>query len=47
MAVTDHNTGKWIGKLKLAYAEMKREVDAGTPPTGFRERAAMICRSTT
>ena len=37
VAVTDHNTGEWIDKLKTAYAEMKREADAGTPPGGFRE----------
>ena len=37
VAVTDHNTGEWIDKLKAAYAEMKREADAGTPPAGFRE----------
>ncbi|MFN3359766.1 MAG: PHP domain-containing protein, partial [Pseudomonas sp.] len=37
VAVTDHNTGEWIDKLKVAYAEMKREADAGTPPDGFRE----------
>lgn len=37
VAVTDHNTGEWIDKLKAAYAQMKREADAGTPPDGFRE----------
>src|SRR5690606_29672890 len=37
VAVTDHNTGEWIDRLKAAYAEMKREADAGTPPDGFRE----------
>ncbi|HDV4112533.1 chromosome segregation protein SMC [Pseudomonas aeruginosa] len=37
VAVTDHNTGEWIDKLKAAYAEMKHEADAGTPPPGFRE----------
>jgi len=37
VAVTDHNTGDWIDRLKAAYAEMKREADAGTPPGGFRE----------
>lgn len=37
VAVTDHNTGEWIDKLKAVYAEMKREADAGTPPAGFRE----------
>ncbi len=37
VAVTDHNTGEWIDKLKAAYAEMKHKADAGAPPTGFRE----------
>lgn len=37
VAVTDHNTGDWIDKLKTTYAEMKCEADAGTPPDGFRE----------
>lgn len=37
VAVTDHNTGDWIDKLKAAYAEMKGEADAGTPRAGFRE----------
>ncbi len=37
VAVTDHNTGEWIDTLKVAYAEMKREADAGAPPAGFRE----------
>lgn len=37
VAVTDHNTGEWIDSLKVAYAQMKREADAGTPPGGFRE----------
>ena len=37
VAVTDHNTGAWIDTLKVAYAEMEREADAGTPPAGFRQ----------
>ena len=37
VAVTDHNTGAWIDKLKAAYEDMKREADAGILPTGFRE----------
>ncbi len=37
VAVTDHNTGEWIDTLKAAYAEMKREADAGAPPAGFHE----------
>lgn len=37
VAVTDHNTGEWIDRLKAAYADMKYQADAGTPPEGFRE----------
>ncbi|WP_175851949.1 TrlF family AAA-like ATPase [Burkholderia cepacia] len=37
VAVTDHNSGEWIDKLKGAYAEMKRQADAGSAPAGFRE----------
>jgi len=37
VAVTDHNTGDWIDKLKDAYAEMKAEAYAGAPRAGFRE----------
>lgn len=37
VAVTDHNTGEWIDRLKAAYADMKCQADAGTPPEGFRE----------
>jgi len=37
VAVTDHNSGEWIDKLKSAYATMKAQADAGTPPAGFRE----------
>ncbi|AOW13326.1 chromosome segregation protein SMC [Hydrogenophaga crassostreae] len=37
VAVTDHNTGDWIDKIKVAYAEMKAEADAGTQCAGFRE----------
>lgn len=37
VAITDHNTGDWVDKLKTAYAEMKIEADAGTPPAGFHE----------
>jgi len=37
VAVTDHNTGEWIDKLKTAYADMKREDDKGAAPAGFRE----------
>lgn len=37
VAVTDHNSGDWIDKLKAAYAQMKLVAAAGTPPVGFRE----------
>lgn len=37
VAVTDHNTGDWIDKLKAAYEDMRREAEAGTAPAGFRE----------
>lgn len=32
VAVTDHNSGAWIDKLKAAYAVMQ-----ANPPEGFRE----------
>jgi energy-coupling factor transporter ATP-binding protein EcfA2 len=32
VAVTDHNSGAWIERLKTAYAQMKQH-----PPAGFRE----------
>lgn len=32
VAITDHNTGEWVDKLKTAYAEMK-----AAPPDGFRD----------
>jgi len=37
VAVTDHNSGAWVDKLKAAYAKMKEQADAGQPPEGFRE----------
>lgn len=37
VTVTDHNTGEWVDRLKAAYADMKCQADAGTPPEGFRE----------
>lgn len=37
VAVTDHNSGEWVDRLKAAYAEMKRLAEAGSPPDGFRE----------
>jgi hypothetical protein len=37
VAVTDHNSGAWIDRLKAAYARMKAQAEAGNPPEGFRE----------
>ena len=37
VAITDHNSGAWVDRLKAAYEEMKRQADEGTPPEGFRE----------
>ncbi|MFM5787772.1 TrlF family AAA-like ATPase [Aeromonas veronii] len=37
VAITDHNSGEWIDRLKTAYASMKCQADAGNPPVGFRE----------
>lgn len=37
VAVTDHNSGAWIDKLKSIYASMKAQADAGNAPDGFRE----------
>lgn len=36
VAITDHNSGAWIDKLKTAYASMKTQADAGQKPAGFR-----------
>lgn len=37
VAITDHNSGAWIDRLKAAYARMKAEADQGQPPPNFRE----------
>ena len=37
VAVTDHNSGEWIDKLKTEYQRMKQLAQAGSPPVGFRE----------
>ena len=37
VAVTDHNSGEWIDKLKEVYQQMKRLADVGSAPAGFRE----------
>lgn len=36
VAVTDHNSGAWIDRLKDAYAQMQTQADRGNAPTGFR-----------
>jgi energy-coupling factor transporter ATP-binding protein EcfA2 len=37
VAVTDHNSGEWVDRLKVAYADMKGQADTGNPIDGFRE----------
>lgn len=37
VAITDHNSGAWIDKLKDANAQMQQMAAAGTPPAGYRE----------
>ena len=37
VAITDHNSGAWIDKLKNTYNQMKQQADDGEPPKGFRE----------
>ena len=37
VAITDHNTGAWIDKLKSAYEQMKTQADTGSAPQEFRE----------
>ena len=37
VAVTDHNSGAWIDKLKSAYDSLKIQSDTGAAPEGFRE----------
>lgn len=37
VAVTDHNSGAWIDRLKAAYEQMKVQADQGQAPAGFRE----------
>jgi hypothetical protein len=36
VAVTDHNSGDWIDKLKAAYATLAAEAIDGRGPEGFR-----------
>lgn len=36
VAITDHNSGAWVDKLKTAYASMQAMADAGQAPVGFR-----------
>ncbi len=37
VAITDHNSGVWIDRIKTAYEKMKSQSDNGSPPEGFRE----------
>jgi len=37
VAVTDHNSGAWIDRLKEAYTTMTDQNDLGLAPEGFRE----------
>lgn len=37
VAVTDHNSGEWIDKLKNAYADMQQQAETGRALDGFRE----------
>ena len=37
VAVTDHNSGAWIDRLKSAYERMKSEAEVGAAADGFRE----------
>lgn len=37
VAVTDHNSGDWIDRLKTAYEQMKLQADQNEAPGGFRE----------
>ncbi len=37
VAVTDHNSGAWIDRLKSTYMAMKAQADNGRPVEGFRE----------
>lgn len=37
VAVTDHNSGAWIDRLKNAYANMRQQAEDGSPPEGFRK----------
>jgi len=36
VAVTDHNSGEWVDKLKAEYQRMAQLAQAGAPPAGFR-----------
>ena len=36
VAVTDHNSGEWIDRLKQSYSLMKVQSDSGMPVDGFR-----------
>lgn len=36
VAITDHNSGEWVDKLKTAYAAMHQQAQVGHAPAGFR-----------
>ncbi len=36
VAITDHNSGAWVDKLKTTYADMQALADTGQAPAGFR-----------
>ena len=37
VAITDHNSGAWVDKLKAVYEDMKQQAAANAGPDGFRE----------
>ncbi len=37
VAITDHNSGAWIDRLKAAYAAMQAQAEQGHAPPGFRQ----------
>ena len=41
VAITDHNRGTWVDRLKVAYEEMKERADEGSPPEGFTRTDAV------
>ena len=37
VAMIDHNSGAWDDRLEGTYGKLKRQVEAGAAPEGFRE----------